>query len=98
SGIDDRLLSESAVCLVRRKKINLTALISELEKNQCWDRFFQHVIFALYEDFRMGMLPEEQVAELSRDITEAVSKGKAFNQMKRLTFDYVFFKVREVLG
>ena len=40
SGINDRLLLDAAKALLMKQPMDMSALVSELEKNQGWDRFF----------------------------------------------------------
>ena len=96
SGINDSLLLESAQNLLDKKEVDLPALIAELEKNQGWDRFFEHVINQISKSFAEGKLDERRASYLLNAVSEAVSKGRVFNQTKRLTFDYVFYRVKEV--
>ncbi len=97
SGIDDRLLLESARALVSRKGLDMPALVSELEKNQGWDRFFAHVVNEIGAAFMEGRLEQRRAEYILESINDAVLKGRAFNQTKRLTFDYVVYRLQEVI-
>ena len=96
SGINDRLLLDSAKALLMKQPLDMPALVSELEKNQGWDRFFKHVMDQIYLAFNEGRLDQRRAEYLIRSVNEAVLKGRTFNQTKRLTFDYVVFRVQEV--
>ena len=96
SGINDRLLLDSAKALLMKQPLDMPALVSELEKNQGWDRFFKHVMDQIYLAFTVGRLDQRRAEYLIRSVNEAVLKGRTFNQTKRLTFDYVVYRVQEV--
>ena len=69
---------------------------AELEKSQGWDRFFEHVLDQIFCAFADGRLDQRRAAYLQKAVSEAVTKGRTFNQMKRLTFDYVVYRIKEV--
>ena len=96
SGINDRLLLDAAKALLMKQPMDMSALVSELEKNQGWDRFFKHVQDQLYLAFTEGRLDQRRTEYLMKAVNDAVLKGRTFNQTKRLTFDYVVYRVREV--
>ena len=96
SGINDEMLLSCAEDLLYRRDFDLPALVAELEKSQGWDRFFEHVLNEISKAFIDGRLEERRAAYLLKAISEAVTKGRTFNQMKRLTFDYVIYRVKEV--
>jgi len=97
SGIDDRMLQTEASNLIEGREMDMKALVQELEKNQGWDRFFSHVLDALQKAFNEGRLEERRARYLLDAVNSAVLKGRTFNQMKRLTFEYVVYRVREVI-
>ena len=97
SGIDDRFLSESAKALMEKKDIDLPSLVSVLEKTQGWDIFFSHVMDEIRNAFLDGRLDQRRTDYLLKTVNEAVTKGKTFNQTRRLTFDFVVFRIREVI-
>lgn len=97
SGIDDRLLLDSAKALVAKKPVDMPALVSELEKNQGWDRFFEHVINEIGSAFMEGRIEQRRAEYILDSVNDAVLKGRTFNQTKRLTFDYVVYRVQEVV-
>ena len=96
SGINDRLLSDSAKALLMKQPLDMPALVSELEKNQGWDRFFTLVLERIHEAFMDGRLEQRRAQYLMKAVNDAVLKGRTFNQTKRLTFDYVVYRVQEV--
>ena len=96
SGINDRLLLDAAKALLMKQPMDMSALVSELEKNQGWDRFFKHVQDQLYLAFTEGRLDQRRTEYLMKAVNDAVLKGRTFNQTKRLTFDYVVYRVQEV--
>ncbi|MGP1507780.1 MAG: hypothetical protein ACTTJW_02745 [Sphaerochaeta sp.] len=96
SGINDRLLSDAAKALILKQKIDMPALVSELEKNQGWDIFFDHVLSEINDAFTDGRMNQRTAEYLAGAINEAVIKGKTFNQNKRLTFDFVVYRTQEV--
>ena len=97
SGIDDRFLSESAKALLGKKEIDLPALVGVLEKTQGWDIFFSHVVDEIRCAYFEGCLDQRRTDYLLKTVNEAVVKGRTFNQTKRLTFDFVVFRIREVI-
>ena len=97
SGIDDRMLSESASALLEKKDLDIPALVSVLEKTQAWDTFFNHVIDKIRLSFTEGKLDQRRTEYLLKAVNEAVTKGKTYNQPKRLTFDFVVYRIREVI-
>ncbi len=97
SGINDRLLLDSAKALVSRQELDLPALVSELEKNQGWDRFFEHVIDEIGAAFRDGRIEQRRAEYILASVNDAVLKGRTFNQTRRLTFDFVVYRVQEVI-
>lgn len=98
SGVNDVLLGKSAEALVSNLEFDLPALVAELEKSQAWDRFFEILIDSVKKAYFSGLINEKYCEYLVAEIENAVSKGKAFNQTRRLTFDFVFGKVKEVIG
>ncbi len=96
SGVNDALLRSCAKALVAKQDFDMPALVSELEGSQGWDRFFDLVIGEIrdaYNELRMS----QRVAQYLLDsVNDAVIKGATFNQMKRLTFEFVVFRIREV--
>ena len=96
SGINDALLLQGARDLLDKKDVDLPALVAELEKTQGWDRFFEHVLDQISVAFMDGRLEERMASYLNKAISEAVNKGKTYNQMKRLTFDFVVYRVKEI--
>ena len=96
SGINDLMLQKCAEDLLHRREFDLPALVAELEKSQGWDRFFEHVLDQISCAFKDGRLDQRRAAYLQKAVSEAVTKGRTFNQMKRLTFDYVVYRIKEV--
>ena len=97
SGIDDRFLSDSAKALLDKKDVDLPALVSVLEKTQGWDIFFDHVMDEIRNAYLDGRLDQRRTDYLLKAVNEAVTKGRTFNQTRRLTFDFVIFRIREVI-
>lgn len=97
SGVDDSLLSECAFNLVHNKNFRFSELVCELEKSQSWDRFFELVTDSLYELYKTDVIKYSSVYELLPDLELHIKKANAFNQIKRLTLDYVVFRITEVL-
>ena len=97
SGIDDRFLSESANALLEKREFDIPALVSVLEKSQGWDIFFSHVMDEIRNAFLDGKLDQRRTDYLLKAVNEAVVKGRTFNQTRRLTFDFVVFRIREVI-
>ena len=97
SGIDDKLLSESARVLLEKKEMDMPALVGVLEKTQGWDIFFLHVMDEIRNAYFDGRLDQRRTDYLLKTVNEAVTKGRTFNQTKRLTFDYVIFRIRAVI-
>ena len=96
SGINDRLLADNARALLMKEPLDMAALVGELEKNQGWDRFFMHVEDNIRQAFLDGRLDQRRTEYLIHAVNDAVLKGRTFNQTKRLTFDFVVFRVQEV--
>ena len=98
SGVDDNLLSLSAKALASSEKIDLPTLVKELERTQAWDRFYSLVLKNIVENYESGKISRRACSYICSEINNAVSKGKAFNQVNRLTFDFVVFRTKEVLS
>lgn len=98
SGVNQKLLEKSAENLVFSQPYDMSALVSELEKNQAWDMFFEFVTEFLRKRCLENSADFKKCSFLLDEIENAVSKGRAFNQVKRLTFDFVVFRAKEVLG
>lgn len=96
SGLDDKLLSDSAKALLLKQEVDMPSLVKELERSQAWDRFFSLVIEEIQNAFRDGRLSAARAEYLLKAVNDSVLKGRSFNQMKRLTFDYVVYRVQEV--
>lgn len=96
SGLNDKLLSDSAKALLMKQEVNMPELVRELESSQAWDRFFGLVIEEIQKAFQEGRLSQARAEYLLKAVNESVLKGRSFNQMKRLTFDYVVYRVQEV--
>ena len=79
-----------------KEDIDLPALVAELEKSQSWDRFFELVLGETAEAFREGRLGLRMTQYITDCINDAVIKGGTLNQTRRLTFDYVVNRIREV--
>ncbi len=97
SGVDEELLQESADSLVAGRDFGFPNLVKELEKNQCWDRFFEIVIDKLYELYKTDTIKYLSVSKLVSDIENQIKKARLYNQTKRLTLDYVVFSIQETL-
>ena len=97
SGIDDRFLSDSAKALLDKNDVDLPALVSVLEKTQGWDIFFDHVMDEIRNAYLDGRLDQRRTDYLMKAVNEAVTKGRTFNQTRRLSFDFVIFRIREVI-
>lgn len=98
SGVNDALIKNCASALVNKQDFDLVALVKELEKTQAWDRFFDLVLFNLNNNFEKGLISQRICSYLCSEINNMVSKGKAFNQTRRLTFDFVLFRTKEILS
>ena len=96
SGIDDAKLLACAEDLLERRELDIPALVAELERSQGWDRFFEHVSNQVSKAFLEGRLDERRSSYLQKAISDAVTKGRTYNQMKRLTFDFIVYRVKEV--
>lgn len=97
SGIDDRFISEAAKDLLEKKELDMGSLVAVLEKTQAWDLFFSHVLDGIRSAYLDGRLDQRRTDYLLKTVNEAVTKGKTFNQTRRLTFDFVVFRIREVI-
>ena len=97
-GIDDAKLKAMAHSLVATHNADIPAVVAELEGNKGWDIFFSHVVDELYKGRLDGSIDSRKADYLIEGINDMVSKGRLFNQNKRLTFDYVAYRTKEVLG
>ena len=88
---------QRAKALLDKKDIDLSALVSVLEKTQGWDIFFDHVMDEIRNAYLDGRLDQRRTDYLLKAVNEAVTKGRTFNQTRRLTFDFVIFRIREVI-
>ena len=98
SGTDDRLLLTSAEILSTGKKPDINALVQELEKNRTWSRFYELLTAEIRDRYNEGRINERKCSYLTEQIESMVSKAASFNQMNRLTFDFVLFRTLEVLS
>ena len=96
SGVDENLLNECAEALVNNKEFNLPELVKELESTQSYDRFFELTVQALYELFKKGSV-DFPLDKLVYDIEDHLSKAAMYNQVNRLTLDYVIYRIQEVV-
>jgi len=106
-GIDDVKLQAMAKELVQINSSNgkidtekedlIPKIVNELEKCKGWDIFFSHVVKELYNGKMNGTVDSRKAMYLLEGINEMVTKGRLFNQNKRLTFDYVAYRIKEVL-
>ena len=97
AGIDDARLKKDAHSLVMQKSLEVPSLVTELEKNKAWDLFFKHVVEELYKGEESGAIEARKAEYLIGEINTMLTKAKTFNQLKRLTFDFVIYRVKEVL-
>ncbi len=97
SGIDDARLKKDAHSLVALKQLEIPSLVTELEKNKAWDLFFKHVLEELYKGEELGQIEPRKAEYLLTEINSMLNKAKTFNQLKRLTFDYVVYRIKEIL-
>lgn len=95
SGIDDNLLKKFADDIVNSKSANIPLLVSELEKKQAWNRFFEHVIEQIRLKYLYNAPENTRIIKLVTDIERLINKADTFNQTKRLTFDYVLYRMEE---
>jgi DNA polymerase-3 subunit gamma/tau len=98
SGTDDKLLLQSAEILSTGKKPDINALVQELEKNRTWSRFYELLTSEIRNRYNEGKISERKCSYLTEQIESMVSKASSFNQMNRLTFDFVLFRTLEVLS
>ena len=98
SGTDDKLLLTSAEILSTGKKPDINALVQELEKNRTWGRFYELLTSEIRDRYNEGRINERKCSYLTEQIESMVSKAASFNQMNRLTFDFVLFRTLEVLS
>ena len=97
AGIDDAFLRTNAHSLVALKKLEVPALVTELEKSKAWDLFYSHVLEELYKGEAEGSIEPRKAEYLLSEINAFLNRAKTFNQLKRLTFDFVIYRVKEVL-
>lgn len=98
SGVDDALLSKSAKSLIAKEDIDLPSLVRELEKTQCWDRFYFHVLSELVNAVTEQRVSRKLGMMLYDELTRQISLSKVYNQVRRLTFDFVVFRTKEYLA
>ncbi len=97
SGVNDKLLKETAAKAIKKQQYDLPALAEELEKTQAWDRFFSHVVKEIRKGLLENSIEERRARYLLDEINNAVSSAKAFVQTRRMTLDFVLFRIKEVL-
>ena len=97
AGIDDEALRKAAEALVVKKSLEVPPLVKTLEENRAWDLFYAHVLELLYKGRREGSIDAKKAEYLISELTSMLNKAKTYNQLKRLTFDYVVYRVKEVL-
>lgn len=98
AGVDDSFLADCADKIVNSQDYDLPELVDKLEKTQAWDRFFELLVESLRSVLLSGRIDYKRCIFLINEIENAVTKGKAFNQVRRLTFDFVIGRTKEVLG
>ena len=98
SGTDDKLLLQSAQILSTGQKPDINSLVQELEKNRTWSRFYELLTSEIRNRYNEGRIGERKCSYLTEQIESMVSKAASFNQMNRLTFDFVLFRTLEVLS
>ncbi len=98
AGIDSQALKKAARALVIDKNLDIPALVKLLEENKAWDLFYSYVLELLYSGRKDGSLNARKAEYLIEELTSMLNKAKTYNQLKRLTFDYVVYRVKEVLG
>ncbi len=97
AGIDDAYLIKAAEDLVVRKSLDVPALVKVLEENRAWDLYYSHVIDLIHKGLRDGSIEAKKGEYLLTELTSMLNKAKTYNQLKRLTFDYVVYRTKEVL-
>ena len=97
AGINDKFLLQAAEDLVVKRNLEVPALVKELENNKAWDLFYSHVLDLLYAGQKAGSIDAKRAEYLIEELTSMLNKAKTYNQLKRLTFDYVVYRVKEVL-
>lgn len=68
-----------------------------LEDSRAWDLFYSHVLDLIYKGQLDGSIDAKKAEYLIAELTSMLNKAKTYNQLKRLTFDYVVYRVKEVL-
>ena len=97
AGIDDDYLVRAAIALVLKKDFDVPAVVKVLEENKAWDLFYTHVLEVIYVGQMDGTIEAKKAEYLITELTSMLNKAKTYNQLKRLTFDYVIYRVKEVL-
>lgn len=97
AGIDDSFLCRAALDLVVKKDLNVPAVVKVLEDNRAWDLFYSHVMDLIYKGQQDGSIDAKKAEYLITELASMLNKAKTYNQLKRLTFDYVIYRVKEVL-
>lgn len=91
SGADDELLHRSAREVSEGKDPQFPALVKELERTGMWTRFYSLLVRELRNRLESGELSERKCSYLLEEIENHTSKAASFNQVPRLTFDFVVF-------
>lgn len=96
SGVNDKLLKEAATLITKKEQFDMNSVVAELEKTNSWDRFFKLLVSELGA-MALQCADSRRYEFLIHEINEIVSKGKSFNQTRRMTFDFVVYRSFEVL-
>lgn len=97
SGVDDKLLHTSALEVSHGKEPQFPALIKELERTGMWSRFYSLLVRELGNRLASGELSERKCRYLLEEIENHTSRAASFNQVPRLTFDFVVFRTLGVV-
>lgn len=98
SGMNDSLLKSCANAIVFKKNFDLPALVKELESYQTWERFFELIIENIRTAMMNNIIDDKRGTYLVSEIENIVVKGNSFNTVKRQVFDFVLYRIKEVLA
>lgn len=97
SGIDTGILKNEAHKLLCKEKIDYPNLISAIEHDQTWFLFFDYVVRELEEKMKQSAIDYKRGNYLVSEIRNTVSKGFLYNTAKIQIFEFVVYRVKEVL-
>ena len=97
SGCNIKLLKESSDLIINDLPYDEIRLISELEKNNTWPYFYNLLYANIVDKYLNNYINLRKTDYLLKNIKKQIKNSNIFNQTSRMTYDYITFKIKEVL-